>query len=46
MMWNLSFISEEDIHFYSIDEVFMDVSHFKENYMVRASEIKDRIERA
>lgn len=30
---------------YSVDEVFMDVSHFKEDYMVKASEIKDRIEK-
>lgn len=30
---------------YSIDEVFMDVSHFKNDYMEKAYEIKSRIER-
>lgn len=30
---------------YSIDEVFMEVSHFKADYMEKATEIKNRIER-
>lgn len=30
---------------YSIDEVFLDASHFKDNYMDMAVEIKDKIER-
>lgn len=30
---------------YSIDEVFMDASHFKKNYMDKAYEIKDRIQK-
>lgn len=30
---------------YSIDEVFMEASHFKESYMEKAAEIKDRIEK-
>ena len=30
---------------YSVDEVFMDMSHFNYNYMEKAIEIKDRIEK-
>lgn len=30
---------------YSVDEVFMDASHFKDDYMLKAIEIKDRIEK-
>lgn len=30
---------------YSVDEVFMDMSHFNYNYMEKANEIKDRIEK-
>lgn len=30
---------------YSVDEVFMDMSHLKDNYMDKAIEIKDRIEK-
>ena len=29
---------------YSIDEVFMEVSHFRNDYMEKANEIKSRIE--
>ena len=35
----LKYVAPEDMHVYSVDEVFMDVSHFKEDYMVKASEI-------
>lgn len=31
------------VQVFSIDEAFMDVSHFKDNYMDKAIEIKDRI---
>ncbi|MGG7177189.1 DNA polymerase Y family protein [Clostridium paraputrificum] len=44
-MYNL--ISEYSplIQRYSIDEVFVDVTHFKDNYLEKAYEIKDRIKK-
>lgn len=43
-MYNLLYEYSPVIQRYSVDEVFMDMSHYKENYMEKALEIKSRIE--
>lgn len=35
----LKYIAKEDIHVYSIDEVFMDVTHYLKNYRLTAHEL-------
>lgn len=42
-MFNLLSEYSPKIQRYSVDEVFMDVSHYKENYIEKAGEIQDRI---
>ncbi|MDV4150843.1 DNA polymerase IV [Clostridium sp. AL.422] len=42
-MYNLLYEYSPQIQRYSVDEVFMDMGHYKENYMEKAVEIKDRI---
>lgn len=44
-MYNLLYEYSPKIQRYSVDEVFMDMSHFKENYMEKAEEIKIRIKK-
>lgn len=44
-MYNLLCEYSPLIQRYSVDEVFMDVSHFKDNYLLKAEEIKYRIEK-
>ncbi len=39
----LKFIAPEDIHVYSIDEVFMDVTHYLDTYRMSARELAGRI---
>ncbi|MGN0355236.1 MAG: DNA methylase [Muricoprocola sp.] len=39
----LRYISEEDIHVYSIDEVFMDVTHYLELYQMSPRELAGKI---
>lgn len=39
----LKYIAPEDIHVYSIDEVFMDVTHYLGTYQVSAKELASRI---
>lgn len=39
----LKYIAPEDIHVYSIDEVFMDVSHYLNTYRLTAKELASRI---
>ena len=39
----LKFIAPEDIHVYSIDEVFMDVTHYLKTYKMTARELAVRI---
>lgn len=42
-MFNLLSEYSPKIQRYSVDEVFMDISHYKDNYMEKAKEIKNRI---
>lgn len=42
-MYNLLYEYSPKIQRYSVDEVFIDMSHFKENYMEKAIEIQNRI---
>lgn len=42
-MYNLLYEYSPKIQRYSVDEVFMDMSHLKENYMEKAIEIQNRI---
>ena len=42
-MYNLLYEYSPIIQRYSVDEVFMDMSHYKEIYMEKALEIKNRI---
>ncbi|MBE6054200.1 MAG: DNA polymerase IV [Clostridium sartagoforme] len=42
-MYNLLYEYSPKIQRYSVDEVFMDMSHYKEIYMEKALEIKNRI---
>ncbi|WP_291650738.1 DNA polymerase IV [Clostridium sp.] len=42
-MYNLLYEYSPKIQRYSVDEVFMDMSHFKENYMEKSIEIQNRI---
>lgn len=42
-MYNLLYEYSPIIQRYSVDEVFMDMSHFKENYMEKSIEIQNRI---
>lgn len=44
-MYNLLYEYSPKIQRYSVDEVFMDMSDFKENYMEKAEEIKLRIKK-
>ncbi|VYT69436.1 DNA polymerase IV [Clostridium tertium] len=44
-MYNLLYEYSPKIQRYSVDEVFMDMSHFKENYMEKSEEIKLRIKK-
>lgn len=39
----LKYISEEDIHIYSIDEVFMDVTHYLDSYKTTAHQLAIKI---
>lgn len=39
----LRFIAPEDIHVYSIDEVFMDVTHYLDTYGMNAKELASKI---
>lgn len=39
----LQYIAPEDIHVYSIDEVFMDVTHYLQTYQLTASELASKI---
>ena len=45
MIYNiyLKYIAPEDIHVYSIDEVFMDVTHYLKTYRMTARELASRI---
>ena len=40
-MYNLLYEYSPQIQRYSVDEVFMEMSHYKENYMKKAIEIKN-----
>ena len=42
----LRFVSQDDIHSYSVDEVFMDVTHYLATYHATAHELARRILRA
>ena len=42
----LQFVSAEDIHVYSVDEVFMDVTHYLRTYRMTAEELAAKIVRA
>lgn len=42
-MYNLLYEYSPKIQRYSVDEVFIDMSHFKENYMEKEIEIQNRI---
>lgn len=44
-MYDLLTEYSPEIQRYSVDEVFMEASHFKDNYMDKAKEIKGRIEK-
>lgn len=39
----LQYVAPEDIHVYSIDEVFMDVTHYLNTYQMTAKELAERI---
>ena len=39
----LKYIAPEDIHVYSIDEVFMDVTHYLDTYRLNAKELASKI---
>lgn len=39
----LKYIAPEDIHVYSIDEVFMDVTHYLETYQMSAKELASKM---
>ncbi len=39
----LKYVAPEDIHVYSIDEVFMDVTHYLDTYRLTARELAERI---
>ncbi len=39
----LKYVAPEDIHVYSIDEVFMDVTHYLQTYRMTARELASRI---
>lgn len=39
----LKYIAPEDIHVYSIDEVFMDVTHYLKTYKMRAEELTQKM---
>jgi len=41
----LKYIAKEDIHVYSIDEVFMDVTHYLKLYQMSAKELAEKIRR-
>lgn len=39
----LKYIAPEDMHVYSIDEVFMDVTHYLKTYMLTPKELASKI---
>ena len=39
----LRYVAPEDIHVYSIDEVFMDVTHYLKNYQMTAKQLASKI---